>query len=210
MKKEWILLVLLAFMNLTAFCQFRIGVKAGINYTNVIKSDDADTKIQNHFKPGFHFGAHLQIPLTPDFYIFSGLLYSTKGASDYNQLKDLTLWVSYLELPVDMAYKFVTGGGSVNAGLGLYFAYALAGNIEYAGGKEDLKFTNNLTEDDPFARKPYDIGTEAFIGYDFNFGLTFQIKAQLGLINLMPYIDGDSNQITDKNYGVAVSAGYKF
>lgn len=209
MNKLQFLAILLLFFNYTAFGQFRTGIKGGVNYTNVIRSDNTDKKLQNHYKTGFHAGVDVQIPLTASLYIFTGLTYVNKGARDYNEIDGQTISFSYLELPVDLGYKIPYGDGRLSAGVGLYLAYALSGFVEFAGGKEELKFDPDVPENDPFSRKPFDLGTEAMIGYDFNFGLTFQLKAQLGLMNLMPYVDGLSNTLTEKNYGFRISLGYK-
>jgi hypothetical protein len=209
-KKRLLILLVLLIFNLAVFGQFRIGAKAGVNYSNVLKSNEAGIKQRNHFKPGFSIGADVQVPININFYLFTGLIYTTKGATDYNETQELTLYLSYLEVPIDLGYKFVLGKGRVNAGVGLYFAYALSGYIEFAGGKEKLDFKNNLTENNPFVRKTYDLGSEIFAGYDFNFGLTFQFKAQLGLMNIIPAIEGESSDAVDKNTVLGVSVGYKF
>lgn len=209
MKAERILLLIFMFLNPTALCQFRAGVKAGLNYTNIINNNDAGEDLGNHYKFGFHGGVEFQIPIEREFYLKSGLLFTTKGSKDYYEVEGQTISLSYLELPVQIILKLPTISGKLYGGVGFYFSYAMSGYIEYAGGREKLRFRSKISEQDPFVYNPLDIGPEIVAGYEFHNGLTTQIGVQFGFSNLAPKSGGTSQNFTNKNSSVALSVGYR-
>ncbi len=62
-----------------------------------------------------------------------------------------------------------------------------------------------------FYVRPFDAGANLLAGYEFGFGISFQLNAQLGLLKVNPGYDGDSNDDTSvKNTGFGISVGYRF
>jgi hypothetical protein len=70
------------------------GVKAGMNMSNV-SGDFEDSKL----KVGFNVGVTADYALTPDFYLLTGLEFTTKG-SKVDDNTNLKLNLSYLQLPI--------------------------------------------------------------------------------------------------------------
>jgi len=53
-------------------------------------------------------------------------------------------------------------------------------------------------------------GADIFFGYEFAFKFYAQINAQLGLLNLEPDVEGESQDAVSKNTGFGLSLGYRF
>ncbi len=207
---KWIVLITLLLLFPAVYGQFRVGIKGGLLFSNIQHSNDIGIKVKNGYRQGFFAGPELQIPVSNRLYLLTGLIYSIKGANDYNEIEGQKYSMSDIELPVQLALKFYAGNARVFAGAGLFFSYALSGFVEFRGGREELRFSNNLDEDDIFVRKRFNLGPEAIISYDFDFGIYIQLKAQIELVNQMPFIKGKTNPVTEKNFAYGLGAGYRF
>jgi len=189
--------------------QVSFGVRGGLNLQNINGEDEMGDKLKNKLKPGFHAGVDVAFPIARDFYLQPGLFFSTKGAADLNEIEDLNLNISYLELPIHLVYKPQLGTGKIILGFGPYLAYGIAGKVKFNDEEEDIVFTNDADADE-IALKPFDAGADIFFGYEFAFKFYAQINAQLGLLNLEPDVEGESQDAVSKNTGFGLSLGYRF
>jgi hypothetical protein len=189
------------------------GIRAGVNFQNINGKDANGDKLENKIKTGFNAGVNAEIPVATDFYIQPGVLFSTKGAKFENSDDKINL--SYVEVPVNLVYKPLLGTGRVMIGFGPYAGFAVGGKIKQAAGDDfDIKFEKDITqtENQSWAyAKRFDAGANFLAGYEFSNKLSFQLNAQLGLIN----INSNNASILDdktarKNTGFGISAGYRF
>jgi hypothetical protein len=213
MKRKLIaLFVLTTLVTAVAWSQVSFGVRAGVNFQNLNGEDEGGDKLKNDLTLGFHAGVDVEIPVVPDFYLQPGLLFSTKGAANLEEVDNLKAFIAYIELPIHFVYKPQLGSGKLIVGLGPYVAYGVSGKIKLDDEEEDIEFTNDVTEDSEgfFFLKPLDAGADIFFGYEFSFGLTAQLNAQLGLLNMLPKFEGESGDAITKNTGFGVSLGYRF
>jgi hypothetical protein len=195
------------------------GVRAGVNFQNFNGKDSQGDKLKNDMIVGFHAGVNVEIPVAPDFVLQPGLLFSVKGAKTTREGLSGKVNVDYIELPVNFIYKPALGNGRLLLGLGPYLAYGVGGKIKVSGSGTDseksIKFENNLSEsqvlDDEFYLRPLDAGANLLAGYEFAFGISVQLNAQLGLLKVNPGYDGDSEDKSSvKNTGFGISVGYRF
>jgi hypothetical protein len=195
------------------------GIRAGVNFQNFNGKDSDGDKLENDMIVGFHAGINVEFHITPDFVLQPGLLYSTKGAEFTGDLGNANIAVSYIELPVNFIFKPVLGNGRLLLGFGPYIAYGIGGTAEstVAGVdfEQDIKFENNVSAsqflDDDFYLRPFDAGANLLAGYEFGFGISFQLNAQLGLLKINPDYDGNLEGDTSfKNTGFGISIGYRF
>jgi len=195
------------------------GIRAGVNLQNFNGKDAEGDKLENNMIVGFHAGVNVEIPVAPEFVLQPGLLYTMKGTETDEEGGTGKIKVSYIELPVNFIYKPVLGNGRLLLGLGPYIAYGISGKVEFSGSgidfEQDIKFENDLSEsqllDDEFYVRPFDAGANLLAGYEFDFGISFQLNAQLGLLKINPGYDGDDNDDTSvKNTGFGLSVGYRF
>jgi hypothetical protein len=188
------------------------GIRAGVNFQNINGKQADGDKLEMKIKPGFHVGANAEIPVATDFYIQPGVLFSTKGAK-YETSND-KINLSYVEVPVNLVYKPLLGTGRVMIGFGPYAGFAVGGKIKQAISDVDIKFEKDITQTEGQSwgyAKRFDAGANFLAGYEFSNKLSFQLNAQLGLIN----INSNNAYILDdktarKNTGFGISAGYRF
>ena len=198
------------------------GLRAGVNFQNINAKDDNGQKIESDLLTGFHIGVNAEIPIGVDFYFQPGLLYSIKGSKTNDDIPpafyDITVKISYLELPLNILYKPVLGNGRLLLGAGPYVAFGVGGEATYEGGgstvTEKIKFQNTVASSDPndvLYIRPIDAGINMLAGYEFSNRISFQLNTQLGLTKTNPEYEGFPNdKSSSKNTGFGVSLGYRF
>lgn len=196
------------------------GIRAGVNFQNINGRDVFDEKLENKLKTGFHVGVNAEVPVARDFYVQPGVLFTTKGAINKDD-EDIKLNLSYIEVPINFLYKPVLGAGRLLLGIGPYIAFGIGGNVSNASGEErDIEFTKEVSPQDfasataaghyPYFKR-FDAGGNLLAGYEFSNKFSFQLNAQLGMININSDIEGISDNDTKfKNTGFGLSLGYRF
>lgn len=196
------------------------GVRAGVNFQNINGKDFLDKKLDNKIKTGFNVGVNAEIPIASEFYLQPGVLFTTKGAKSKDD-KDAKVNLSYIEVPINFLYKPELGMGKLLLGIGPYIAFGIGGKVSNADGKEtDVEFTKEVSAANYSAAtsqglfpyfKRFDAGGNLLVGYEFSNNFSFQLNAQLGMININSDIEGVSNDDTKfKNTGFGLSVGYRF
>lgn len=205
------------------------GLRGGANFQNINGKTADGSKLTNKLIPGFNAGITVEIPVAPEFYVQPGLLFSTKGAqtSEVNgKLIEGTskLHLSYVELPINFLFKPALGSGNMILGFGPYVAYGVGGKFNIDGKLGPLSYNEDwdvvyasevdyIGGDalDKYYVKPFDAGANFIIGYQTGMGLSVQLNAQLGLLNMLPEVKGvDMKDATQKNTGFGISLGYHF
>ncbi len=222
-NKNLFLIAILIMFGFSAFSQtegISFGLRGGANFQNINGKDMNGDKLELKMIPGFNAGVVVQIPVAPEFFFQSGLLYTTKGAKDSKALLGLgTLQynLSYIELPLNMLYKPVLGNGHFLLGFGPYIAYGLGGKAKYAIGntsyEENIVFANEYDNGLHYGQyiKRLDYGGNLFFGYELSNGVSLQLNTQLG----MAKINADNTKFPNdktsfKNTGFGLSLGYMF
>ncbi|MDR2954790.1 MAG: PorT family protein [Prevotella sp.] len=168
-----------------------LGVKGGAN----LSSFSGDIKKTNYvFK--YQVGATVDIGLTENVYIITGLELQTKGTKSKTS-PNVKYNPMYLQVPVHAAYKFdiapqtrfVVEGGP-------YVAYGIAGKVK--SGDEKV----NIFHDDRFKR--FDFGLGAGVGVEYN---KFVLKGgyDFGLLNV-----SDMKGVKARNQNAYLTIGYHF
>lgn len=228
MKKR--ILSVVAILALSAYAlqaQVDFGIVAGPNFQNMVGKDAGGDKMTNGLIVGFHAGVKANIPVAPDFYFQTGLLFSQKGSKNNEGMIPLkasgdyhtTTRIAYLELPLHLLFRPELGNGHILVGFGPYVAYGITGSQKTSYGSfsydPKIKFKNEIELSDYWSidyayYRGFDAGADIFAGYEFAMGLFFQLNAQLGLLNMMTDVleyDGEPNL---KNTGFSLSLGYNF
>jgi hypothetical protein len=230
MKTKILSVIAVLVLTATALqAQVEFGVVAGPNFQNMVGKDADGDKLTNGLLVGFHAGVTANIPIAPDFYFQTGLLFSQKGSKnnmglipvkassdDYNT----TTRISYIDLPLHLLFRPELGNGHILVGFGPYVAFGIGGKqmVDYASlptMEQKVKFKGEITGDERWDLentyfKRFDAGADIFFGYEMSMGLWFRLNAQLGLLNMIPDVadyDGEANL---KNTGFGLSVGYNF
>ena len=188
------------------------GIRAGVNFQNINGKDRSGNTLKNDVATGFHAGVNAEVPLGTGFYLQPGVLYSQKGTEfdNDNQVK-----LNYIEVPVNFVYKPVLGTGRMLLGFGPYVGFGLGGKIKTANSERDVEYEKTVNNNTPSLTagvyKGIDGGANFLAGYEFARNLSFQVNAQLGLVNINPEFQGASNDESKwRHTGFGVSLGYRF
>lgn len=197
MKSKLIFLMLFGFLIQTSTAQ-TFGIKGGLNLASMSFSEDMENSVKSML--GLHVGPVAEFELQESLSFNTGLLYSVKGAKMEYGSESATTSLNYLEIPLNVAYKFSVGEMSdffVQAGP--YLGYALSGKTKYGDESEDIDF-----EENGIKRMDFGLG----VGLGLKLGpIVPSISYQLGLSNLN---DDSEDDMTIKNKVLQFSVAYMF
>ncbi len=169
------------------------GIKLGINNSSTTRSSSLEEVTSSKMKSFTSYSITLvvDVPLSKVLSVEPALSYTTKGQKKdaAGTSNDEESKVKYLELPVNLIYKYKNFFG----GAGPYAATALKGTIEKGSQKTDLSFGSSYfsatsKNNDDWER--FDWGLNALLGYKFK-KFTFSVNYEFGLkdINPNPYYE---------------------
>jgi hypothetical protein len=216
MKFGTVFMALILFSCLTASAQEqqtsmennlrpKLGIKAGLNLTNLYVADVSD----EHVKAGFNAGLFAKFPVAKGFSIQPELLYSVKGAKDeYNNFVqgngEYRFNLGYMELPL-LAVVNITKNFNIHAGG--YAAYLVNANVKNVDNNGNIQGATELNADN-FNR--WDYGLAGGIGFDIeNFSLGARYNYGLHEIGKSGNLSGDLTK-NSKNAGFSIYAGFGF
>ena len=230
--KRILCLALLLFSFFSLFAQIRFAPEIGYNSASVsgkINGQSVDTKRV----PGFKAGFFTEIPLMKALFLQAGLSYSRKGyretidelaTNGQVQMKltgDIKTKIGYAELPVNLAYKVYMGledsGSCFMFFAGPYVGRVLHGRTKgiiesfQSNGGIGMMRTYDIDEstsagNDPNYNniRPWDVGLNIGVGYEFAFGLVVRGQYGLGLSNNLPG-GGPSNSMKASNMSLSLA-----
>lgn len=197
---------------------FTFGVKAGANMSTVT-GDIEDTKVRF----GYNVGVTVDYAFTENWFILSGLEYTTKGVNGKKVLgMKPTLNAAYIQLPIHAGYKLnVSPSTKIVFHAGPYVALGVNGKIKIKNINFDV-LEDFLDEDEIEvieAINNSNINTFGNLMNRFDFGIGLGIGAEFGkinagigydfgLLNVAKNIGG--NDLTLRNGNAYISVGYKF
>lgn len=123
MNKAFLLVIGLALSWHGANCQSNVGFKAGLNYSNQVKSMSIPQlpTIVTNTEPfvGYHFGGFYKTRLNKNFFLSTEINFSVVGSGMRLITSDLTVHdvnekIGYIEIPLTVQYfikKFYFGAG---------------------------------------------------------------------------------------------------
>ncbi len=184
----------------------KIGVKGGVNFTNLYVDDVHD----ENAKAGLNLGLYAKIPVTRGFSFQPEVLYSSKGSKvAYNNSLiggEYRFNLNYIEVPL---VGVINVGKNFNIHAGGYAAYLTSANIK----AEDNGHSNESIVDfneDAFNR--FDYGLLGGVGFDVK-GFTLGARYNYGLNQVGEKSNSFmSNTVlrNAKNQGVTVYVGFGF
>jgi len=199
LKFAWVICLMFLISNLQA--QIKVGPKVGLNLSTATLSMygislDEKTLI------GFHAGMLLEIPLAGNLYMQPAILFSAKGSKYSLMQEEFQASPSYIEIPVNVVYKFDLGAAKLFLNVGPYAAYGILGKYDFDGETVDIVF--GTSEDDDM--KPLDYGLNVGAGVEIS-NIIISANYGLGLANLSPITANDEEM---KNKVIGISLAYLF
>jgi hypothetical protein len=216
MKK--LLLSFAAFTALYTSANAQIGFapEVGLNISSVREKVFGDKVDGIKSRPGFKIGASVDLPIVGGLSIQPGLFYSMKGGKykDEYSVGSITttteskLTLSYLEVPVNVVYKFSREKQGFFVFAGPYVGYAIGGKTKVKTTTGSLSSEN--TEDVDFGgdkgdTKRLDVGANVGLGYMISAGGFVRAQYGHGFANL---IEGGDSDNYAKNSCFAISFGF--
>lgn len=183
----------------------KIGIKGGVNITNLYTDNVKD----ENSKVGFNAGFFAKIPLVQGVSIQPELLYTTKGAQlTYDNIIQgsgkYKFNLNYVETPLLMVFN-VTKNFNINGGA--YLAYLTSANIKDVDNNGDVNGVTDLNAD-KFNR--FDYGLVGGLGFDIE-NITIGARYNYGLreIGKSGSLSGDLTQ-NSKNSALSLFIGIGF
>jgi hypothetical protein len=189
MKKLLVLVIALFAICFSTYSQVSVGVKGGLNLSNVNGDDVADMDM----RASFHLGGYLNYAFSEKLSLQPELLYNSMGAKESEDGYDFTYKLSYITIPVNLVYSF----GNFNLHAGPQFGFL-------ASAKAELEGNGDSIEEDV---------KDQFKGTDFGFGIG--AGANFGKLNAtLRYVAGlssiaDDGDVDAKNSLIQLSLGYR-
>lgn len=217
--KHFLILVIIFTIATTSSAQ-KFGIKAGLNLSNMVITDDNETYSDDfEMNLGYHAGVTVEFSLADKIGLETGLLLSTRGFKSsleeeiFGELFKVESQFNllYLEIPITAKASFDVGSAKVYGALGPYIGIALNGNVksevtisgETETDEADISFGSDENEDD---FKNLDFGLTIGAGVEIK-SIEIGLFYGLGLANISPYTGAGS---TIQNRVVGLSVGYKF
>lgn len=208
--------------------QTRVGIQAGYNISDVLMEDRDGNK--NPTKPisGFHIGFNVDIPVAKNFYVQPVFEYITKGFEQndnyfFGSDNETKVRASYIQLPVNFIYEFKIHKGKLYVGAGPYVGYGTGGKWKSKSDVliGDIRIENhgdvNFKEDSMDGEfgvylygKPWELGSNLLVGYQFFDRFKLQINNKTGMSNLQPETGGQTEGGVLKNRVYSFSLAYTF
>ncbi len=180
----------------------RVGVKAGVNLSNIIK-DNGNNNFDTKINPGFNAGITLDIPLIESIAFTPELLYSTKGYKVESNAGKFTQTTNFIDVPILASIKL--GGSGLNLVAGPQVSFLLStknkfdtdfGTVEQQINEDSDKFKKSL------------VGGVIGFRYDINSNVDFHGRYALDFQKNNE--NGTKNTPEFKNQVFSIGFGYKF
>jgi len=225
--KKMILFTAFAIAGIATQAQVQFGAHAGVNsasFTNKYPSGSGGQTTTDKYdsKVGLTVGVVAEIPIASSLFFRPELNYIQKGGK-LKQTEtffgttityDGTVTTNYLEIPLNVLYKFGTGGGNVFVGAGPSIGYGLSGKSKFkttsgsttTEDNANIKFDGKANATDPDVHyKALDFGANFLAGYQFSNNIVLKASYTIGLSNINP-----EDKSTTKNKGFGFTIGYMF
>jgi len=170
-----------------------VGIKGGLNFSNIDVSQSAGVNYNN--RTGYHFGAFTllkfgKIGLQPE------ILFSRQGSQYKIVATDFEANFDYINIPIILKLYTIAG---INIQVGPQIGF-----LSSAQAKETIGGITTTTDVKSLI-KSNDFSLALGLGWDLPFGLTIDARYNLGLSK----INDSVGSLDTRNQVIQVSAGYK-
>ena len=180
----------------------KFGVKAGVNYSNIIK-DDGNNSFNTDYLVGYHAGITLDIKLLDNLAFTPEALYSTKGYKSSSTFGEFTQKTNFIDIPILASIK-LGGGLNLVAGPQVSFLMSTTNTFETGFGTAQQQ----IVEDDADRFKKSLVG--GVIGFRYDFSNKIGLNGRYALDFQKNNENGTSQTPEYKNQVFQVGLGLKF
>jgi hypothetical protein len=173
MKKPVLLIIILNLLVAGLNSQ-SVNVRGGVSLADDLYKLYV-TKMPTDFIAGLHFGFTGEVPFSDSFYLNAGVVLIKKGTKLEIIGGEEKIKIRYLEIPVNVAYKYDFGTWKILVQTGPYMGIGLSARIRQFDDKEKIEFG---PADDQYNRMDYGINLGCGVEIDriqvvFSYGLGF-------------------------------------
>lgn len=197
LKSVWALFFIVAFTDINA----QVGSEYifGLNLSTMVIKTKGTSTIS---KPtaGIHYGGCLDLPVTDNFSLQPGLLFSAKGTSYKIDTLEYTISPIYIEVSLISKYCFGSDAIKGSVFVGPYIACGVGGyKIDPRGDLKSLGFGTGENDD----LKAFDAGLNFGAGVKIR---SFLISVQygIGLANIVPANSVDL-EMKNRVFGISIN-----
>jgi len=205
MKKFFGLFFILFLFSITTNAQIQVGLKAGLNISDIVEDDPGEEATNFDTKLGFVGGVYFNYQFNNMFAVQPEIYYSMKGAKLKDQYNDLNLKLTYVEIPILLQFIVPLKGTPVKPLL--FVGPAMGLNLT---AKNERTNNGQATEEDfKDLIKSTDLGLVFGGGISLPLGknqLGIDVRYSLGLSN----IGKDTGSATIKNNIINFNLLYGF
>lgn len=180
----------------------KLGVKAGVNYSNIIK-DDGNNNFKTDYLVGYHAGLTLDIKLLENLAFTPEALYSTKGYKLTSSVGEFTQTTHFIDVPILASVRL---GGGLNLVAGPQVSFLLSTNNKFENGFGTAE--QKIVEDDSDRFKKSLVG--GLIGFRYDFSNKIGINGRYALDFQKNNENGSSQTPEFKNQVFQLGLGLKF
>ncbi len=206
-------------MTNLSFGQANFGLRFGGQLTNLPENydsefEDLESDLEN--RPSFHLGFEWDNPVSENFRMRYGLLYSKKGTQMVDKSDGIkskaALDIHYLEVPINFVYYseglMLSAGPYLGVAMGGQFKATVEG--EFNGQSIDDERTVKVkstfgsvsmedTDSEDLYINALDFGLNFGIGYQFD-NVSLNLGYGLGLVNLTPDVEGSGGEFDPSDF----------
>lgn len=180
----------------------RFGVKAGANFSNIIK-EDGNNDFKTDYLVGYHAGITLDIKLLENLAFTPELLYSTKGYKLTSTFGEFTQTTKFIDLPILASIRV---GGGLNLVAGPQVSFLLSTKNKFENGFGTAQQT--IVEDESDRFKKSLVG--GVIGFRYDINSQFGINGRYALDFQKNNENGSTTTPEYKNQVFQLGLGIKF
>lgn len=180
----------------------RLGLKAGVNYSNIIK-DNGNNNFKTDYLVGFNAGLTLDIKLLENLAFTPEALYSTKGYKSTTSFGEFTQTTHFIDVPILASIKLAD---KFNVVVGPQVSFLLSTTNKFENGFGTTE--QQIIEDDADRFKKSLVG--GVIGFRYDLNSQFGIHGRYALDFQKNNENGSSQTPEFKNQVYQVGIGLKF
>jgi hypothetical protein len=180
----------------------KLGAKAGVNISNIIK-DDGNNNFKTDYLVGYHAGITLDIKLLENLAFTPEALYSTKGYKSTSTFGEYTQTTHFIDIPI-LASIRLAEGLNVVAGPQVSFLLSTNNKFETGFGTAEQKIVEDSS--DRFKKSLFG----GVIGFRYDFSNKVGINGRYALDFQKNNENGTSQTPEFKNQVFQVGLGLKF
>lgn len=174
---------------LSGEAQWRLGLKAGLNSSNLVhRWNRHESRITGDAISRINGGLQVEIPMDEQWYFHSGLNYSGKGANLFETYPSMKkdsqrVRLHYLELPLMVVYKFPSENEhQFLLSSGPYIGYGFDGTIAWKRGFIPVKRHIHRDEEEEYRR--FELGWMISALYEINSRYGLRLDFSKSLLNI--------------------------